>query len=190
VVLAETFVHPALYRGTAYQVSGWSRLGATRGWKRSAEDFYQKHDRPKEVWVRELVKRACQRLRVIERVLLRWQDQVLGPTQDRLVILDGKEHRHADGETVSAVDGTGRRLGTVPVPTDSNEIPAVRQQLAKLDVVGKIVLADPAHTQVQTVQQVLYEGGGDYLLTVNSSAASRSTRSTRWVSCNSNAATG
>jgi len=282
VVLAETFVDPALYRGTAYKVSGWSRLGATRGWKRSAEDFYQKHDQPKEVWVRELVKRACPRLRavelpaawaavaaqvaprctakadqigslmarlrrevpefrrrqalaypvagmvaliamalfsgvakgyedladyaatlsqgqlralgfrndphtrrvrcpkkscfervlaevdagVIERVLLRWQDQVLGLTQDRLVILDGKEHRHADVETVSAVDGTGRWLGTVPVATGSNEIPAARQQLAKLDVMGKIVLADAAHTQVQTVQQVLYEGGGDYLLTV------------------------
>lgn len=66
VVLAETFVDPALYRGTAYQVSGWSRLGATRGWKRSTEDFYQKHDQPKEVWVRELVKRACPRLRAVE----------------------------------------------------------------------------------------------------------------------------
>jgi hypothetical protein len=90
----------------------------------------------------------------------------LGPTQDRWVILDGKEQRHADVETVSAVDGTGRWLGTVPVTTGSNEIPAARQQLAKLDVVGKIMLADAAHTQVETVQQVLYEGGGDYLLTV------------------------
>ena len=35
-------------------------------WKRSAEDFYQKHDQPKEVWVRELVKRACPRLRAVE----------------------------------------------------------------------------------------------------------------------------
>jgi hypothetical protein len=38
--------------------------------------------------------------------------------------------------------------------------------LAKLDVVDKIVLADAAHTQVETAQQILYEQGGDYLLTV------------------------
>ena len=55
VVLAESFVDPQAYRGTAYKVSGWSQLGPTRGWQRSAVDFYQKHDRPKQVWVRELV---------------------------------------------------------------------------------------------------------------------------------------
>jgi hypothetical protein len=38
--------------------------------------------------------------------------------------------------------------------------------LAKLEVVGKILLADALHTQVQTVQQTLYKQGGDYLLTV------------------------
>jgi predicted transposase YbfD/YdcC len=32
--------------------------------------------------------------------------------------------------------------------------------------VGKIVLADAAHTQVATAKQILYEQGGDYLLTV------------------------
>jgi len=63
LALAESFVDPQLYRGTAYKVSGWSRLGQTAGWKRSAEDFYQKHDRPKQVWVRELVKKACVKLR-------------------------------------------------------------------------------------------------------------------------------
>jgi hypothetical protein len=63
VVLAETFVDPQEFQGTAYKVSGWSRLGETAGWKRSAEDFYEKHGRPKQVWVRELEKRACARLR-------------------------------------------------------------------------------------------------------------------------------
>ena len=47
----------------------------------------------------------------------------------------------------------------------SNEIPAAREQLAKLDVVGKIVVADAAHTQVETAKQILYEQGADYLLT-------------------------
>jgi len=282
VALAESFVDPNEYQGTCYKVSGWSELGYTRGWKRSAVDFYQPHDRPKQVWIRELVQHACVKLRarelpapwacavnplptrctakvgdigsllerlgrelpefrrkealayplagmlalitmatfsgvtkgyedladyaatlspaqlralrfrldrhtkrvrcperttfervlnavdatVLERVLLLWQEQVLGPVQDRLVIFDGKEIRHADVASVSAVSGTGRWLGSTLVPQTSNEIPTARDLLAKLDVVDKIVLADAAHTQVATVRQILYEQGGDYLLTV------------------------
>jgi predicted transposase YbfD/YdcC len=282
VALAESFVDPEQYRGTAYKVSGWSQLGHTRGWKRSAVDFYEKHDQPKQVWVRELIKNACVKLRAtelpaqwagtlnpvpprctakagqiaslmerlgreipefrrkqalaypiagmlaliamavlsgvtkgyedladyaatlsqgqlralkfrldrhtgrvrcpqrscfasvltevnserLEQVLLLWQEQVLGPVQDRLVILDGKQIRHADLESVSAVSGTGRWLGSTMVKEGSNEIPAAREQLAKLKVVDKIVLPDAAHTQVETVRQTLYEQGGDYLLSV------------------------
>jgi predicted transposase YbfD/YdcC len=103
---------------------------------------------------------------ILERVLLLWQEQVLGPVQDQLVVLDGKEIRHADVESVNAVSGTGRWLGSTQVKAGSNEIPAARAQLAKLDVVDKIVLADAAHTQVETAKQILYEQGGDYLLTV------------------------
>jgi predicted transposase YbfD/YdcC len=282
VALAETFVDPQQYRGTAYRVSGWSQLGGTRGWQRSAVDFYEKHDQPKQVWVRELVPHACVQLRAaalppawaaglrpvpprctakareiasliarlerdvpefrrrqalayplagmlaliamalfsgvtkgyddlaqyaatlsqgqlralkfrldprtrrvrcpkasafayvlagvdaawVERALLAWQDQVLGPTQDRLVILDGKALRHAGVETVNAVNGTGRWLGSTLVRAGSNEIPAARVQLAKLDAVGQIVVADAAHTQVATARQILYDQGGEYLLTV------------------------
>jgi predicted transposase YbfD/YdcC len=282
VALAESFVDPDQYRGTAYKVSGWSQLGHTRGWKRSAVDFYEKHDHPKQVWIRELVKNACVKLRapelpppwaavlskvpprctakvkeiaslmehlhrtlpefrrkqslaypiagmlaliamatfsgvakgyedladyaatlsqpqlralkfrldprtrrvrsperttfervlkavdvpLLQQVLLRWQAQVLGPVQDRLVIIDGKEIRHADVESVSAVDGAGRWLGSTLVREGSNEIPAGRQQLAKLDLVGKIVLSDAAHTQVAHAHQILYEQGGDFLMTV------------------------
>ena len=252
VALAESFVDPNLYRGTAYKVSGWSQLGLTRGWKRSAVDFYEPHGVPKQVWIRELVKNACVKLRAAElpvawasalrparprctakvkemeslmarlgrdvpefrrlqalgyplpgmlvliamatfsgvsrgyedladyaatlsqpqlralrfrqdphtrrvrcpqrttfervlkavdetrlqQVLLLWQEQVLGPVQDRLVIIDGKEIRHADVESVSAVSGSGRWLGSTLVPKGSNEIPAGRQQLAQLDLGG------------------------------------------------------
>jgi predicted transposase YbfD/YdcC len=103
---------------------------------------------------------------MLERVLLLWQEQVLGPVQDQLVVLDGKEIRHADVESVNAVSGNGRWLGSTKVKKGSNEIPAARAQLAKLDIVDKIVLADAAHTQVETAKQILYEQGGDYLLTV------------------------
>lgn len=282
VALAETFVDPHLYQGTAYKASGWHRLGQTAGWKRSAEDFYQKHDRPKQIWVRELVPNACgllcagqlppewkvveekasphctakapqmrslvEHLRAevpefrskeslaypiagflalialamfsgvrrgpqdladfaaslsqgqlralgfrtkrgtgrvrcpgestfkrvlpqidasaLEGALLLWQEQVLGPSADKLVIVDGKTLRHAHVELVSAVDGQGRWLGTVAVQEGSNEIPAARELLSKVPVTDKTALADAIHTQVETVQQILFEGGGDYALTV------------------------
>jgi predicted transposase YbfD/YdcC len=55
--------------------------------------------------------------------------------------------------------------------------------LAKLDVVGKIVLADAAHTQVATAKQILYEQGGDYLLTVKKNQKGLfETLSTLWSS--------
>jgi hypothetical protein len=282
VALAETFVDPHFYQGTAYKASGWQRLGLTAGWKRSAEDFYQKHERPKQIWVRELSPHACRQLcaeslppqwqsveenrsprctakasqmrslvehlraampefrskealayplagflalialamfsgvrrgpqdlaayaatlsqgqlralgfrtsqhtgrlrcpgestfkrllpridaAALERALLLWQEQVLGASQDKLVIVDGKTLRHAHVELVSAVNGQGRWLGTVTVPEGSNEIPAARELLAKVPVENKTALADALHTQIETAQQILFEGGGDYALTV------------------------
>jgi hypothetical protein len=49
---------------------------------------------------------------ILERVLLCWQEEILGPVQDKLVALDSKEIRHAHLESVSAVSATGRRLGS------------------------------------------------------------------------------
>jgi hypothetical protein len=66
VALVETFVDPELFRGTTYKVSGWSELGPTSGFGRHAQDFYQAHERPKQLWVKELVKGACQQLRAEE----------------------------------------------------------------------------------------------------------------------------
>lgn len=281
LAVVETFVDPRFYQGTAYKVSGWSHLGKTAGWKRDADDFYEKNDAPKQIWVRELVKKACVKLRAaqlppawapveaalpprctaksaqirslmesvwreipefrraqalgypvaglvcltvmalaqgvargpqdlaqyadtltqaqlralrfrsdadglircpkkttftrclhgvdddaLERVLLRWQDQILGPAQDRIVILDGKKVRHGGLEIVNAVNGSGRFLGSVVTPSKTNEITAGRQLLRTLDLTGKIALTDALHTQVETAQQILYEQGGDYLMTV------------------------
>jgi hypothetical protein len=282
IAVVETFVDPRYYTGTAYKVSGWCHLGKTAGWKRDADDFYEKNDAPKQIWIRELVKKACVKLRapqlpadwaqveqaasirctakapeirslmeslfqevpefrraqalayplpgliclmvmagaqgvlrgpqdladyadtlsegqlralrfradphtrdircpkkttftrilhevdddLIERVLLRWQDQILGPRQDRIVIFDGKKVRHAGVEIVNAVDSKGRFLGSVITDSKSNEIPAARQLLGGQDLQGKILVADAMHTQDETAQQILFEGGGDYLLTV------------------------
>jgi len=54
VLVAESFVDRQRYLGTSYKVSGWTLLGQTQGYQRSRQDFYQAHDRPKELWVREL----------------------------------------------------------------------------------------------------------------------------------------
>jgi len=54
VLIAETFVDPEQFRGTTYRASGWTLLGQTKGFQRSQQDFYQAHDRPKQLWVREL----------------------------------------------------------------------------------------------------------------------------------------
>ncbi len=282
LALVETFVDPQLFQGTAYKVSGWTHLGQTAGWKRDAGDFYIKHDCPKEIWVQELVRRACVKLRdpqlppqwatveaqalarcantvkeigslmeslrqqlpefrrrqalgyplagmvslivmamatgarkgpedladyadslsqpqlralgfrrdkrtgqhrspkkttftrvlaavdagALEQVLLNWQRRLTGPIQDSLVIVDGKKMRHGGVEMVNATNGKGQYLGGIITQAKSNEIPAARLVLGRLDLGGKIVLADAMHTQVETAQQILFEQGGDYLLTV------------------------
>lgn len=54
VLVAETFVDPELFRGTIYSASGWTLLGETKGFARSRRDFYEAHDKAKQLWVREL----------------------------------------------------------------------------------------------------------------------------------------
>lgn len=63
IVMVESFVDRQLFRATAYKASGWQALGYSSGFKRVAEDFYERHDRPKELWVRALEPRAWQWLR-------------------------------------------------------------------------------------------------------------------------------
>ena len=54
LLLAESFVDVQVFRGTCYKASGWQELGLTQGYGRTRADFYLKHDRPKQLWVREL----------------------------------------------------------------------------------------------------------------------------------------
>ena len=55
IVAVESFVDSQLFRGTAYRCSNWTLLGPTDGFKRVAEDFYVRHDRPKQLWVKSLI---------------------------------------------------------------------------------------------------------------------------------------
>src|SRR5574341_77676 len=63
IVAVESFVDGQLFRGTAYKAAGWKRLDDTSGYARVAEDFYERHDRPKQLWVRALEDKAFRALR-------------------------------------------------------------------------------------------------------------------------------
>ncbi len=108
----------------------------------------------------------------LEKALWLWQEQVLGPVQDRLLAIDGKKLRHSQGgELVSAFGvESGRWLGTVRTADKTNEIPAARDLLRRIDermdLSGKLVVLDALHTQDETARQLVQELGADYLLTI------------------------
>ena len=54
ILAVESFVDGQWFRGTIYKASNWMLLGPTAGFGRVAEDFYVAHDRPKQLWVRQL----------------------------------------------------------------------------------------------------------------------------------------
>jgi len=63
IVALETFVDAAYFTGGCYKASGWERLGLSKGYKVSKKDYYQKHDRPKEIWVKMLNRRFFRSLK-------------------------------------------------------------------------------------------------------------------------------
>jgi len=284
IVAVESFVDLEWFKGTAYKATGWQAVGCTAKFKRVQEDFYEAHDRPKQLFVRELVKHAARGLRArqlpgswqaqerpIERscplegeelrslwmalhqqlpesrdlrglrhrqatvlaitfafllsggqgghravavfaedlspkqrsdlrcwfnwrtreydvptencvyrvlkavsvqafqqVLWMWQKARHGAADGGVVVLDGKALR-GSGKTqlVGAINAaSGRTLGVEPVAAKSNEIPAGQTLLDRLDLDGTIALMDALHTQVQTAQGIVQEGGGDFVLFV------------------------
>jgi len=58
VAMVETFVDPARFGGTVYKAAGWVELGQTSGSGRISRDYYERHDRPKRLFVRELTRNA------------------------------------------------------------------------------------------------------------------------------------
>ena len=58
IVAVETFVDAERFSGACYRAAGWDRLGASSGFGRSRKDFYQQHDRPKELWGKVLERRG------------------------------------------------------------------------------------------------------------------------------------
>jgi Transposase DDE domain. len=55
IVLAETFVDPRYFIGTCYQAAGWTYLGETKGFAKSAKKYIQ-HNQPKKTWIKPIHK--------------------------------------------------------------------------------------------------------------------------------------
>jgi hypothetical protein len=98
---------------------------------------------------------------------LRLEDQH-GGQDGSAVVLDGKALRGSQGtQLVSAINAqSGRTLGVERVNDKSNEIPAGRTLLDRLELDGTIALMDALHTQVQTAHTIVQEGGGDFVMFV------------------------
>jgi hypothetical protein len=58
VLVVETFVDPQQFCGTVYTANGWQEFGLTDGWGRCRRDYYVPHDKPKRLFVRELLPKA------------------------------------------------------------------------------------------------------------------------------------
>ena len=58
VLIVETFVDPEQFSGTVYTANGWTEVGLTDGWGRRQRDYYVQHDKPKRLFVREVVSGA------------------------------------------------------------------------------------------------------------------------------------
>jgi hypothetical protein len=63
VLLVETFVDPARFKGTCYRAANWQGLGRTRGFARRGQDYYTDTQHPKELWVYPLGRGALRQLR-------------------------------------------------------------------------------------------------------------------------------
>ena len=102
----------------------------------------------------------------LEPLLLQWQDQHLGPDADLLIAIDGKHVRRSGGLAIAgAVGQPSQRIhATVTLQKHDSEITAVRELLAKTEFTDRLLALDALHTQHETIQQILYDHGADYLV--------------------------
>ena len=108
---------------------------------------------------------------LLDQVLSAWAaTRVVVINGARVISLDGKTVRGARTGTeqaphlVAALCGT-TTLGQVRVEAKSNEIPAVRNLLGRIDINGAVVTLDAMHTQTHTATTIR-AGGGHYVFTV------------------------
>jgi hypothetical protein len=106
---------------------------------------------------------------MVEEVLIQWQRRIRGPVPSHeTVAIDGKQPKHAGGHNVVTAIATPSQhyLGCELVEDKSNEIPAARKLIARLDLDGKLVSLDAMHSCQQTARQLVVDTGADYALTI------------------------
>lgn len=131
-----------------------------------------RYDYPKETTFQRVLARL--EAAAFEAVLLEWLGEP--DESDDQVAIDGKAQRGstphvADEQKAMLVSAqsqpSGRVLGTVAVEAKSNEIPAARELLGRLDgLEGKLVMLDALHTSQETLRQIHQNNGADYLMPV------------------------
>ena len=65
-LMAETFTDIEQFEGTCYKASNWKPLGLTKGFQRHRADYFQKHDRPKKLWIKSLNRNALRILTAMD----------------------------------------------------------------------------------------------------------------------------
>jgi hypothetical protein len=111
VLIVETFVDPDQFCGTVYRANGWEELGPTDGSGRHQRDYYVRHDKPKRLFVRELVRKARRSL----------QAEHLKPALAVVEAKAGLRSRHTTQEIQSIVQQLKQvpdyraRIGTYPL---------------------------------------------------------------------------
>jgi predicted transposase YbfD/YdcC len=123
-----------------------------------------------------------------EKCLLVWIREMVNSLSGKQICVDGKEFRHSydryNGRqaiaTVSAwLVGAGLTLGQLKVKKKGQEIAAVQDILALLELKGCVVTADALHCQTQTTRAIV-EKGAEYVLPVkdNQKALKKALRAT------------
>lgn len=107
-----------------------------------------------------------------DRAVSAWMALKVGHFDGRRVIaLDGKTLRGAHRQggaphlVAALAHGTGVVLGQLASAVTSNEIPALRDLLATMDIAGAVITADALHCQRETARHITH-AGGHYVLTV------------------------
>ena len=65
-LMAETFTDIEPFEGTCYKASNWTPLGLTKGFQPHRADYFQKHGRPKKLWIKSLNRNSLRILTAID----------------------------------------------------------------------------------------------------------------------------
>ena len=90
-LMAETFTDIELFEGTCYKASNWEPLGQTKGFQRHRADYFQKHGRPKKLWIKSLNRNALRILTAMD-VPKAYQSALNHDTPERDLALKSGTH--------------------------------------------------------------------------------------------------